>query len=130
MNQTNPLGTFIRDKRIEKKMTQRQLAIAAGFKSSGTVSDIENGFRYPGEEFLPALADALGISLADLQKYDDRLPVRAAQTAVRSHPDLAGVLRRVVESAKHIPADELARRIDAALQSDDPNQPPKSPPTS
>lgn len=115
-NSTSELGSFIRQKRLQKKMTQRQLAHAAGFKSSSAVSDIENGFRYPGKEFLSRLADALGISIDELIEHDARMPVRSAQNLVRQNPAYAGVFRKITESARHMDPDELARRIDEALK--------------
>ena len=63
---------LIKEKREEKHLTQRQLAELL-FVSEKTVSKWETGRGLPDVSFLPALAGALGLSVAELMSGKQRL---------------------------------------------------------
>jgi len=60
-NNTNRLGTLIRFHRNLNKMTQKELADKCGLNES-TIRNYELGNRYPEEETLHAIADALEVN--------------------------------------------------------------------
>lgn len=55
------IGSLIRKKRIEKGLTQAQLADIVG-TDEYYISKIETGKRKPGRKYLPSIANALEIS--------------------------------------------------------------------
>lgn len=63
---------LIKEKREEKHLTQKQLAELL-FVSEKTVSKWETGRGLPDVSFLPALAGALGLSVAELMSGKQRL---------------------------------------------------------
>ena len=63
---------LIKEKREEERLTQRQLAELL-FVSEKTVSKWETGRGLPDVSFLPALAGALGLSVAELMSGKQRL---------------------------------------------------------
>ena len=65
-NQAAELGRLIRDRRTDLELSVRQLAEKAGMNFA-TLSRIEQGlFAAPGPDKLARIAEALGISTADL----------------------------------------------------------------
>ncbi|OOS22750.1 helix-turn-helix domain-containing protein [Moraxella lincolnii] len=55
------LGDRLKKARKDAKMTQKELLVAAGMKSQGQISDLENG-RNKSSTSLPEIAKALGVS--------------------------------------------------------------------
>lgn len=57
-------------KRLRKKagLTQVELAMALGSKSTGLVSMWETGQRSPRSKYLPKIAEVLGCSIDELYK--------------------------------------------------------------
>jgi len=66
-------GDRIKALRIERKLTQEQLAKAAGI-SVGFLSDVETGNSKIGADKLLGLADALDVSLDYLMKGEEAMP--------------------------------------------------------
>jgi transcriptional regulator with XRE-family HTH domain len=129
MNKT-PLGEFIRDRRTALGLSQRKLAQRIGLKAPSHLCDVENGLRQIGEEFLPKLAEALEVSLVDLQDHDPRAPFTQAQELFEKDPKYIVALHRVVREAKNRnwSPEEIMRRIEPTHPATDKmttdNQPP------
>jgi transcriptional regulator with XRE-family HTH domain len=120
MNKT-PLGEFIRERRTALGLSQRKLAQRIGLKAPSHLCDVENGFRQIGEEFLPKLAEALEVSLVDLQDHDPRAPFTQAQELFEKDPKYIVALHRVVREAKNRnwSPEEIMRRIEPTTPATD-----------
>lgn len=130
MNKT-PLGEFIRDRRTELGLSQRRLAQRIGLKAPSHLCDVENGFRQIGEEFLPKLAEALQVSLVDLQDHDPRAPFSQAQELFEKDPQYIVALHRMVLEAKNRnwSPEEIMRRFEPTHPATDKMTPDNQPPT-
>lgn len=106
------LGEFIRKRREELGLTQRDLALHVGFKSLAHLSDIESGKRNPGQEHMEKIAEKLEVCLQELESHDVRVSIQEAKELFEDRPDLVPVFRRVLETARNVSADELLRRLD------------------
>ncbi|MFH1067153.1 MAG: helix-turn-helix transcriptional regulator [bacterium] len=106
-------GQYIRELRASKDLSLRELGSKIG-KTAAFLSDIELGNRFPAEDVLPLLAEALGVTAEDLQQYDQRPPVREMQELVRSNPQYGFAFRKVVGAVqeKHISPDDLVKRVE------------------
>ncbi|WP_347877241.1 helix-turn-helix transcriptional regulator [Streptomyces sp. 8K308] len=87
LHTTPELGRRVAYYRRLARMTQRQLADAAGL-GAGTLQKIERGARGASEPVLEAIANALGIDVERLHHDRDR----AAQRVHEAMPSLRGVL--------------------------------------
>jgi len=106
------LGEFIKKRRDELGLTQRGVAERVGFKSLAHLSDIEGGKRNPGEDVMPKLAEALQVTLADLEAHDVRASLQATRDLLEDRPELVAAFRRVVNTARGISPEELIRRVE------------------
>lgn len=79
--------------------TQSDLARHAGI-SQGSISNVLNGQRKPGVDFVLAVARALGVKPEDLYRTAGLLPAKPA--AVDLPPDLD----EVIDLLKRLPSDE------------------------
>lgn len=128
--QHTQLGEFIRERRNALGLSQRRLAQRIGLKAPSHLCDVENGFRQIGEEFLPKLAEALQVSLVDLQDHDPRAPFSQAQELFEKDPKYIVALHRMVVEAKNRnwSPEEIMRRIEPTHPATDKmttdNQPP------
>ena len=90
------LGEYIRELRENKDISVRELArqlhVSAAF-----LSDIELGRRHPSDEVMNRLAECLGTTVEDLQKYDVRPPVQELKRITANDPAMGFALRRVVD---------------------------------
>ena len=86
------LSEFIREKRLEKNMSQRDLATAANL-SNAEISRIESGKRKsPSPSVLKLIAEALNVTLEDIyaqagiieegQKFVDKFLEKHGNTAI------------------------------------------------
>lgn len=121
------VGEFIRERRLAKGLSKRQLAEKAGISHS-EVHRIENGERQnPSVPMLVALADALGISQDDIlvmagyKKDDNNIPL-----IERVFPDLKTqkqqeTAQKIVDGLsrnsqlKDAQYDELVRQVEMYL---------------
>lgn len=83
------LGARIRDLREEIGLTQEKLAWEAGF-AKPYLSQVEAGKRLPTLGVLKALADRLGVEMADVVALDEDEP-RLALLETARKKDRAGV---------------------------------------
>jgi transcriptional regulator with XRE-family HTH domain len=68
-DQPGTLGEYVRQKREEAGLSQRQLAVAAGVSFSN-ISRLESGFHAsPSPGLLKNIADVLDIDLAEMLSY-------------------------------------------------------------
>ena len=87
MNETSKLGTLLRRLRMEKKLTQGQIAEASGL-SRVQIAYLETGKRGGGRagwETITGLARAFGVAAEDLVKM-----IEAEQPAESKGPRRAG----------------------------------------
>jgi transcriptional regulator with XRE-family HTH domain len=105
-------GEFIRERRRQLGLTQRQVAEALGLKSIAFFSDIEAGHRKPARELMPALAGVLQTDIEALRSHDIRSPLAEVRTLLQAHPEYAVAFRRVVDHSRELGADEVLRRIE------------------
>jgi len=93
----NELGGRIRELRDRHDISLREFARKLGDVSPAHISDIENGRRNPSEDLLQKIAQVLGVSVEELQRLDNRLPVEELRRAMRQDPALGFALRKAVE---------------------------------
>lgn len=91
-------GAFIAQRRKEKGLTQSQLAAHLGVTDKA-VSRWETGRGFPDVSTLPALAEALGVTVAELVNGEAAEPTRestqdSAQDAVLASLEYAGSVKR------------------------------------
>jgi len=60
-------GQKLRQLRIEKGLTQQQLAERLGYKTNSYISDVENGYFIPSREKLRKIARALDVPFKVLE---------------------------------------------------------------
>jgi transcriptional regulator with XRE-family HTH domain len=107
---TNTLGDRIRELRDENDVSLRELARKAGGISAAFLSDIELGRRYPSEEVLAKLADALKVTVGDLRSYDSRPPIKDLKALAENNPAYGLALRKVID--KGITAEQLMKLVE------------------
>ena len=105
------LGDMIREARVGKAMTLRDLASKLG-KTASYLSDIENDRRIPSEEMLRDLSRLLSLDFNDLMARAGRLGEEALRYMSRT--PAAGVLFRKLseDDATEEVIDELTRVAD------------------
>ena len=110
------LGERIRELREQKDLSLRDLAKKIE-KSAAFLSDIELGRRYPSDEVLSDMAQALGTSLEDLRSHDTRAPVQEMKRLASSNPLYGVAFRKAVDKAlsNKISPEELMKFLDKKL---------------
>lgn len=119
-------GEFIRARRRELGLTQREVAEALGFRSVAFLSDIETGHRKPSRHWMPELARVLKTDLPMLEGRDLRVPLGHARDWLEAHPEEAAPFRTVVDHARRLGAGEVVRRIEHPLFDSHPVPVPKA----
>jgi transcriptional regulator with XRE-family HTH domain len=106
------LGQRLHELRDKADLSLRELSRKVGI-SGPFLSDIELGRRFPSEEILAKLADALNVSLEDLKQYDNREPIADLKRLMDSDPKLGFAFRTAVEKVKsgELTAEELIARL-------------------
>jgi len=64
------IGKKIKQLRIEKGMTQEELARRVGYKTKSSINKIESSRDFPIKKIIP-FADALGVSPSELMGWDE-----------------------------------------------------------
>jgi len=73
MKTSEHLGLRIRYLRTQRKWSQEDLSLESGVNKN-YICDLENGRRNPSLEILEKIADAFGITLAELFRGVEALP--------------------------------------------------------
>ena len=108
----NSLGEVIRDTRVKKDLSLRDLAKLVSIAPS-YLSDIENDRRVPAEEIIRNIAQSLGLDAGDLMARGGRLGDEA-ERYLRKHP-AAGILFRKI-STRRLNEDDLRKLLREAEQ--------------
>ena len=106
------LGQRIRELRDKADLSLRGLAMRVGI-SAPFLSDMELRRRFPSEEILAKLADALDVSPDELKQYDTRGPIADLKRLVDSNPKLGFAFRTVVEMIKNreLTAEDIIAKL-------------------
>src|SRR5262250_2371329 len=106
------LGTRLHELRDRADLSLRELAKRVGI-SGPFLSDIELGRRFPSEEILAKLANALNVTLVELKQYDNRGPIADLKRLMDSDPKLGFAFRTAVDKVKsgELTADDIIARL-------------------
>jgi transcriptional regulator with XRE-family HTH domain len=106
------LGQRLHQLRDKADLSSRELAKKVGI-SPPFLSDIELGRRFPSEEILAKLANALNVPLEELKQYDNRGPIADLKRLMDSDPKLGFAFRTAVEKLKsgELTADDIIARL-------------------
>lgn len=103
------IGERIKKRRIELKMTQRDLAARMGYTDHTTITRIEAGRSDPPQSRVAKFAEVLGVTPGHLMGWDQE-PEDLADIAaqVLLDPDLLGMVTAYLELSS---ADQYAARL-------------------
>ena len=85
-------GQKLRQLRIQKGLTQRQLAKRLGYKTNSYISDVESGHFIPSRKKLKKIAKALGVSFRVL---DDMLLESRLEALGIKEPELISLFKDI-----------------------------------
>ena len=85
-------GQKLRQLRIQKGLTQQQLAERLGYKTNSYISDVESGHFIPSREKLKKIAKALGVSFKVL---DDMLLESKLEALGIKEPELISLFKDI-----------------------------------
>ena len=119
------IGEYIRQQRVQAKISLRQLASATGV-SNPYLSQIERGLRRPSAEILQQIAKGLRISAEALYVQagilEDRRPDSGVRAAVLADPELTErqkqVLLEIYESFRRELAARAAEGAEPAIEAE------------
>lgn len=89
------LSDFIRNRRKELKLTQKQLALEVG-QNPGWVCMVESGLRLPGDITAPALAAALNVPDYIIRVLSGHSPVIDFRDDI-SYEELDSAIREFID---------------------------------
>ena len=98
------IGEHIRELREENGISLRGLAREIGV-SSAFMSDIELDRRFPSDQNLQAISQALGAEPTALQEFDTRPPLDELRKIMRADPTYAFALRQMID--REVGVEEL-----------------------
>jgi transcriptional regulator with XRE-family HTH domain len=106
------LGQRLHQLRDKADLSMSELAKKVGI-SPPFLSDIELGRRFPSEEILAKLANALNVTFQELEQYDNRGPIADLKRLMDSDPKLGFAFRTAVEKVKsgELTADDIIARL-------------------
>lgn len=104
------LGEVIRDRRVEKDLSLRDLAKLINIAPS-YLSDIENDRRVPAEEIIRNIAQVLDLDADDLMARGGRFGDEADRY-LKKHPAAGILLRRI--STTRLNEDDLGKLLKEA----------------
>ncbi|MDE0124878.1 MAG: helix-turn-helix transcriptional regulator [Bryobacterales bacterium] len=105
------LGQRIRELRLEKNLSLRQLAMKVG-KSAPFISDVELGHRFPSPGVLQAIATELEVDASDLRRYDFRESLSTLKHLSQTNPRWGVAFRTTAEQIeKGLTPEELVSRL-------------------
>ena len=91
------LGERIRELRDQADLSLRDLSKRTGGLTPAFLSDIELGRRFPSEDALARLAEALRTTPEDLRSYDTRPPVQEIKRLSAQNPAIGAAFRKIAE---------------------------------
>lgn len=100
------IGDRVKRLRIEKGMTQEQLADKLGYKSKSSVTHIENGRDIP-RSLVVRLADILGTSPAYLMGWEEQTPAESVSEHITTPPVPEGTEDEWLEKLLKLDKSEL-----------------------
>lgn len=103
------LGDNVKRIRIEKGLSQDELAQKVGYTSRSTISCIESGKRDCSQRQIVALADALGVSPGDLLEKSDAPPDTVKAVRFVSAPEIE---KKIIDMFVSLPADSQSKVIE------------------
>ena len=103
------LGEQIRTLREARHLSYRTFASQTNL-STGFLSDLELGRRYPSKKTLSAIATTLQTDFDELMNYHPRPVIEALTKRLYQDPKMIFALRRILE--ENISADELIALCD------------------
>lgn len=106
------LGDNVKRIRIEKGLSQDELAQRVGYTSRSTISCIESGKRDCSQRQIVALADALGISPGDLLEKDGITPETSKAIKLVSAPEIE---KKIIDMFASLPAHSQARVMEKLI---------------
>lgn len=118
---TKTLGQLLRELRQRANLSLRDLGEKLKDPATNTpvsaafLSDIENGRRFPSEDMIDKIAEALNCDAMELRKSDPRGPVREIQDLSTMNAKYAFAFRRAVDFVlgKKLSPEEFIRRVEA-----------------
>lgn len=105
---SNVVGTLIREKRKERKLTQAQLAELIG-SDEYYISALETGKRNPGSKFLIALSNSLSIPIDSLLGFESNIVLHEQVS------DLEAKLQKLKASDRELLIDMFNQLADRLL---------------
>lgn len=115
MNSSQTLGECIRDARVAKKLSLRDVTSVLEIAPS-YLSDIENDRRVPSEDVLRSLSKHLDLDFDDLMARAGRLGDKAERYLKRT--PAAGVLFRRISESNLAPeqVERLVKQVDKLVE--------------
>lgn len=118
---TKTLGQRVRELRQKADLSLRDLGQRLKDPTTGTpvsaafLSDIENGRRFPSDDMIEKLAEALGGDAEDFRKCDPRGPAKEIQDLAVMNAQYAFAFRRALEiiHAQGLSPQEFVSRLEA-----------------
>jgi transcriptional regulator with XRE-family HTH domain len=109
---TATMGQRLRELRERAGLSLREVAKAANI-SAPFLSDVELGRRFPANETLILIAQAIRTSPEDLKKHDHRSALADLKRLAESSPSLGAALRTLVDEVQsgNLTPDELAVKL-------------------
>jgi transcriptional regulator with XRE-family HTH domain len=108
------LGSRIREIRLARGYSMRELTTRAHLKSVAFIADLEKGFRNPSPEVMANLATALGVPLDELRSHDRRAPLQEISALAEKDTAWAAAFRKVVDAAHS--GKLTAKKLQALLE--------------
>lgn len=106
------LGNKLRELRERAGLSLRDVAKAAKI-SAPFLSDVELGRRFPANETLILIAQALGASVDNLKKHDHRSALADLKRLAETNSNLGAAVRALVDKIQsgNLTPDELAAKL-------------------
>ena len=110
MKNDESIGDRIRETRVNKGMTQQQVADSIGVTYQN-ISQYERGLRTPKNETLIKIADALGVSVYELIGFNgantNDVPLAILQQVYHSQPNISSNVHHVSVFEKSADSEEI-----------------------
>lgn len=110
--ETQGMGERLRDLRVKKELTLRELARRVDISPS-FLSEIETGRSYPSDPVLERLAEELGVTLAGMRSLDMRSHLSDLRKLLDSDASWGPVFQQIAKKARSgkLSPAELMKRL-------------------